>query len=577
MLMLQNDQVIGGVDAAPSARQRPHWSEALVHPVRSFHTVRHLETKQLVYRAVRLVQPSAIAAGGEGDGVLRVRRASPAASMPDAAFDGGSFCFLNRRLPWGGPDRWHPRAADDLWIFNLHYFRFLADLDVATARELILDWIAANRPGGGAAWHPYTISIRVREWTEWLLAHPDAPEPLAAAMIGSIREQVNRLSHRLEFQVMGNHLLENAITLCWAGLSFADRQSEAWLTEGAALLVAELRRQVLADGAHDERSPMYQAVLTESLLRLAEIAADAPGATAATVHNVARDAGRKMLESLRRMTHPDGGYALLNDTAAGVAPSLSALLERFATTETVAAGSSPRGWSLPDAGYSGYRAGDDMYVVFDAGPIGPDHQPGHGHADMLSFELSARGRRVVTDTGVLTYAVGAARRHDRSTAAHNTIEIDGRDQSEVWGAFRCGRRSSIVAAGADESRDGIMLSGAYRGKGRRGAGTVRHQRQLFVNRRLLAFTDTVTAAGQHDATLRLHLAPGTHVKRSGSTCIIVDEQRRPMATLAGDGVDWVESSSPYHPQFGIETARPCLIARTGFRNRLVVKWWLILN
>ena len=143
MHMLQNDQVIGGVAGMPAARQRPHWSEALVHPVRSFHTVRHLEPKQLVYRAVRLVQPSAVASGGDSDAVLRVRRAAPAASMPDRAFDGRSFCFLNRRLPWGGPDRWQPRAADDLWIFNLHYFRFVADLDVSIARRVDFTFLAA--------------------------------------------------------------------------------------------------------------------------------------------------------------------------------------------------------------------------------------------------------------------------------------------------------------------------------------------------------------------------------------------------------------------------------------------------
>ena len=104
-----------------------------------------------------------------------------------------------------------------------------------------------------------------------------------------------------------------------------------------------------------------------------------------------------------------------------------------------------------------------------------------------------------------------------------------------------------------------------------------HERQVFVNRQLLAFTDTITGAGAHDATLRLHLAPGTQVKRSGGTCAIVGADRRPVAAVAGAGFDWVESSSPYHPEFGRELTRPCLFARVPFRDRLVVKWWLILN
>jgi uncharacterized heparinase superfamily protein len=552
--------------------QRPAWSDALAHPLRTFHTVRHLQPRQLVYQALRRVQPISPVAAADGEPVLLQRQAAPQAA-PEAAFDGHCFTFLNRRIPWQGPDRWYPAGADDLWIFNLHYFKFLASTPDDLAQQLILDWIALNKDPRQPAWHPYPISLRVREWTEWLHAHPEAPASLRRAMACSIEAQVESLSRRLEFNLMGNHLLENAITLCWAGLSFGGSRAEAWLAEGAPLLVGELQQQVLADGSHDERSPMYQALLTEALLRLADVAAQVPGPAAAEILGAATNAGLRLLESLQWMVHPDGQYALVNDTAGGVAPSLATLMHRFCASAGVE-DQHHRGWSLPIAGYSGYRSGG-TYLMFDAGPLGPDHQPGHGHADMLSFELSARGHRVVTDTGVLTYASGSARRHDRGTAAHNTVEIDGRDQSDVWGAFRCGRRPTIVANRTEEGREGVTLAGAYRGAGLRGA--VYHERQMFVNQRLLAFTDTISAAGDHHATLRLHLAPGTHVKRSGGTYAITGEDRRPVAAVAGAGFDWVESSSPYHPEFGREVTRPCLFARVPFRDRLVVKWWLILN
>src|SRR5205085_4043275 len=112
----------------------------------------------------------------------------------------------------------------------------------------------------------------------------------------SIAAQVESLRRRLEFNLMGNHLLENAITLCWAGLSFGGRRAEAWLAQGTPLLLAELRRQVLADGTHDERSPMYQALLTEAVLRLAEVAGQIPGAAAARILAAASDAGFRMLD-----------------------------------------------------------------------------------------------------------------------------------------------------------------------------------------------------------------------------------------------------------------------------------------
>ena len=97
-------------------------------------------------------------------------------------------------------------------------------------------------------------------------------------------------------------------------------------------------------------------------------------------------------------------------------------------------------FALRDAGYYGAR-GSGHYVVCDAAPIGPDYQPGHAHGDLLSFELSLAGRRVIVDAGVHGYDGDPLRAWCRSTRAHNTVEIDGEDQCEFWGTFRVARRA----------------------------------------------------------------------------------------------------------------------------------------
>src|SRR6185295_1096925 len=73
--------------------------------------------------------------------------------------------------------------------------------------------------------------------------------------------------------------------------------------------------------------------------------------------------------------------------------------------------------------------------------VGPSYQPGHAHADTLSFELSLHGRRVLVNSGTSEYGTGPERQRQRSTAAHNTVVIDGQDSSEVWGGFRVARRA----------------------------------------------------------------------------------------------------------------------------------------
>jgi Heparinase II/III-like protein/Heparinase II/III N-terminus len=554
-------------------RQRPHWSDAVGHPLRSLNTLRYLHVSQIVNRAVRTVDPLTAIPPAHA-AVLLPRPPVRPAEEPAGVFDGASFSFLNRRLLFGGSDRWHPPGGDALWIYNLHYFRYIWGLAPAAAERLVSDWMAANTAPRAAAWQPYPISIRVREWIEWLLAHRAAPEAFRHAMAGSISQQTDALAGQLEFHLMGNHLLENAITLCWAGLSFAGTRAHAWTEQGLTVLRQQLGQQVLADGVHDERSPMYQALLTEATLRLGGVARRSARVEAREIRTLATAAGRAMLRSLERMVHPDGGYALLNDAALGVAPSLASLQARFGAAgkeEEMGRGA----WALERGGYCGYD-NDGQYVIFDNGPIGPDHQPGHGHADTLSFELSHRHRRVITDTGVITYNAGRARQYDRSTAAHNTIEIDSRDQCELWGSFRCARRPSVTRASLEQTREGGVLGGGYRGPGR-GVRTVSHTRQLSVTPWLLSATDRVVAAGRRRATLRLHLAPGLRVRRAPRGWTIEETPRAPVATLVGDGLEWSESRSVYHPEFGCEIERTCLAAHARFRDALALKWWLILK
>ena len=53
------------------------------------------------------------------------------------------------------------------------------------------------------------------------------------------------------------------------------------------------------------------------------------------------------------------------------------------------------------------------------------------------------GVPLLVDTGTSTYAPGPVRDYERSTAAHNTVEVDGANSTEVWGAFRAARRARV--------------------------------------------------------------------------------------------------------------------------------------
>jgi uncharacterized heparinase superfamily protein len=498
---------------------------------------------------------------------LRPRKAQPPCPATQRAYDGRCFSFLNRTVPFDGADRWQPAGVSRLWLYRLHGFSWLAHLDAPEGARLIVDWVRSNWQVRGAAWEPYPISLRAREWIEFLAAYPEALQGEQVTILACLVRQLEVLRTRLEYHLLGNHLLENAITLCWAGLSLEAAPARRWLDVGRSLLREQLGLQVLADGCHDERSPMYQAALAEVLLRLAGVAGSYTGAEAAEIGSSAGTQGTRLAGSLERLTHPDGEIALINDSALGEAPNAAALRARFAL-ERADLAHGP--WSLESAGYLGWSSDED-YLVLDGGPIGPDHQPGHGHAGALSFEASHRGVRLVTDTGVLTYEPGPKRAWDRSTAAHSTVEVDGRDQSEVWAAFRCGRRiAPLGTATLAEEGGGASLVAAYRGPGTTRAG-VRHQRALQVSSWGIRGYDAIVTKGSHEATLRLHLGVGLELQDSEAG-VVVSDGRTPIAEVFADRFDWTVEETPYHPRFGVEVTRPCLTARFGFIDDLELSW-----
>lgn len=541
-------------------------------PLRTLRTIRYLRPTQVINRVVRRVRPVRVDAMPFERPRLRDRAAQPPAFWPTNAFDGRSFRLLNERRPFQGTDRWTPAGASPLWVYTLHYFRYLWDLAPAAGLQLIRDWIATNPPRRTAPWDPYPISLRVREWIEWLLANPDVQVADREAIVNSIAGQMNVLDRTLEYHLLGNHLLENAMTMCWAGLSFDGPTAQGWLRSGARLLEEQLAQQLLADGTHDERSPMYQALIAESLSRLAAVADTSGSEVADHLATTCRTASAAMVGALAHLTHPDGKIALLNDSAFDVAPTVGQLQRRFSRTDRLAEATG-RVWQLPHAGFAGFRRADADYLVFDCGPLGPDHQPGHGHADMLSFELTHRGQRLVTDTGVFTYSPGPARSYDRGTAAHNTAQVDGGDQSELWSAFRCGRRARPGSLSVTGTSQDCVFAGAYAQA--RGRAAARHSRQVRVEANLLSFGDEISVAGRHTVDLRLHLAPGLSVSRDGRAVTVV-EQRRPLARLTGNGFEWAVTESPYHPEFGQEVLRHCLVAHFEVRDSLACSWQLAL-
>jgi hypothetical protein len=205
------------------------------------------------------------------------------------------------------------------------------------------------------------------------------------------------------------------------------------------------------------------------------------------------------------LTRQDKSLRLLNDSALGIAPSsrhVKTLAERVVGS-TVS--SIKPDWSLPETGYYGYRGGQRRsdLIIGCRGPS-PSYQPGHSHCDILSFEWDVDGERVIVDSGLHGYDGDKYREYVRSTRAHNTVVIGGKDQSEAWATFRFGRRASGVAGSSRLVGGVYTFEGSYRPyHDPRSA----HRRKISVDGDQLTVTDVVENKDQAVLESFLHFHP----------------------------------------------------------------------
>ncbi|MBS2026068.1 MAG: heparinase II/III-family protein, partial [Deltaproteobacteria bacterium] len=155
-----------------------------------------------------------------------------------------------------------------------------------------------------------------------------------------------------------------------------------------------------------------------------------------------KDELSKMARWLVRTRRPDGTWPGLNDSAPHMIPVAQDAIRRAIRMNLLeqSFGSEPETRiELPDTGWTILREGGSE-LLFETGPIGPRDNPGHGHADALSYELFWGGTPVVTDSGVSTYEDDETRWFERSGAAHACVTVDGQGSDEVWKSFRVGKR-----------------------------------------------------------------------------------------------------------------------------------------
>ena len=429
---------------------------------------------------------------------------------------------------WARAD-WEAAGAPLLWRFHLYYWDWawalVGDLDTqAEFTAMWESWRSAVTPGRGTAWHPYPAALRA--WSFCGIYRALVPgSRIEGPFLGELAALSGFLRRNLETDVGGNHLIKNLKALAGLAVFFGD---DALLDRTLSRLRRQLAVQVLSDGGHYERAPAYHCQVLGDLIDIAGLLradgraepAGLPGAIAAM---------RRWIGLVRS---PSGEIPLLNDgfpVSPGLLAELAPAPPSVGSLEV-----------LPDTGLARIASGC-WHVLVDVGPPCPRQLPAHAHADSLGCVVHVDAEPLLIDTGTSTYAPGATRDRERSTAAHNTLEIDHRDSTEVWGAFRAGRRARISEFSASSDAETVTVEAAHDGY-RYLPGRPVHRRRWTVSADELHVDDTVTGQGRHRVTLRWHLAPGAGLRlvpggavvttAAGEICVSVTATSEPALTAS---------------------------------------------
>ena len=408
---------------------------------RLYHTLRYLRLTQVYYQIkYRLFKPKRLATQWYGS-FIRLELVDYPLKRNCFAISGNewSFDFLNLEysfsqdsLEWSFPD------YGMLWRYNLNYFDWLHQPDMSMERGLLTlsKFYSTSAIKNPIILHPYPTSLRIINVSKFISKWNIKEKWLYTELVSDLKF----LSRRLEYHLLANHLLENAFALFIGGLITDQKEITQ---KGKKLLIRELKEQILNDGMHYERSPMYHLIILERLL---------------DAHNFAkavRDDLEPVLKSYAvKMTGLAMNWKDLNripmmqDSAYDIALSVSDILEY--SKRLLEQDYPSKSNDLMDSGYR--RLDSENFTLFaNMGSIGPSYQPGHAHADELGFELFYKGAPIIVDTGVSTYEKNDRRLLERSTRSHNCV-VSGSNSSDVWSGFRVGWRANIKIGADDDHK-----------------------------------------------------------------------------------------------------------------------------
>lgn len=295
--------------------------------------------------------------------------------------------------------------------------------------------------------------------------------------------------HYSRFSSSNNHAIVEACALELAGMVYSVDQ---WTEIARSILEVEVIRQNHEDGVNKEQSLHYQAFFMEALglclltcrtncvktpvewetllVKMCNYVQDCRVAPGVWLEFGDDDEG--VILNLQGPKHDECEYVLQlmgivlkgNERWSDYGSTCETL--RWLCDESVLMNAADKKLrdnstcvTYPVGGVSIMRSINGRVVAgMDHGPLGFGSIAAHGHADALSIQLYVDGQCIIGDPGTYIYHCDFPMRNElRKTCSHSTVCIDGKDQSEMLGAFMWGKRAEVTLIHSGYQADGSYV------------------------------------------------------------------------------------------------------------------------
>ena len=427
-----------------------------------------------------------------------------------------------------------------------------------TLQEHLESWWLACPYGYGPNWaSALEVALRLVSWSSaWQLLGEERLEESAqfkSLWLRSIYQHAAFVRGWFSLHSSANnHLIGEAAGLFLAALTWPCwPQARDWLASSRRILEEELLAQNAPDGVNREQALWYQQFVLD-LLVLCLLAGKANGQWFSADYESRVEA---MMDFIASVMDAGGNVPMIGDADDGRASELSPGACPYRSLLALGAVLFKRGdfklkaqrlddrarWLLgegadarfqaldaertrlplrqtfPEGGYAvlgcDFDTPRELRMVADAGPLGYRSIAAHGHADALSVTLSVGGREFLIDPGTYAYHTQERwREYFRGTAAHNTVRIDGLDQSVPGGNFMWLRHARAGCSLWLSSPQKDSFEGWHDGYMRL-EDPVKHRRlvQLDKRARRVLIEDVLEMEDEHEVELFFHCSEACRV------------------------------------------------------------------